>query len=312
MKIKFKRMASAVLAFTLSAALLAGCGGKADANAITIYDGQFAEMQLIHQMVKVLVETHTEATVNIKDQMTSVNSFNELVRGGSDLMNGYDGTLLTTFLKRDVAEVPEGESLYAFANRLASEEKGVRLLEPMGLNNTYAIAVPEAIAAQHNLQTISDLVPVAGELVFGAEHDFFSEEGSMKFYPFAAAYGLDFKEATPLDIGLKYAAVESGNLDVTVVYATDGLNKKAGLVTLADDKSYFPEYNGSLLVREDLFERFADIAPNLEQVLNLLGGTMTDTIMVDMSYEVDVEGRSVPEVAQEFLEKNGLLESGAV
>lgn len=304
---KIKRLAGALLAFSLSAALLSGCGGKKDANAITIYDGQFAEMQILHQMVKMLVETHTDAKVVIKEEMSPVNSFNELVRGGADLMNGYDGTLLTTYLKMDVSDVPEGESIYDFANRVSIEEKGVRMLDPIGINNTYAIAVPEAVAAQHNLQTISDLVPVAEELVFGAEHEFFSEEGSMKFYPFADFYGLKFKEAKPVDLGLKYAAVESGNLDVTVVYATDGLNKKAGLQILTDDRGYFPEYNGALLVRSDLFERFADIAPNLEEVLAMLAGVMTDADMVDMSYAVDVEGQSVPEVAQAFLENHGLL-----
>ena len=31
-------------------------------------------------------------------------------------------------------------------------------------------------------------------------------------------------------------------MDVTVVYSTDGLNKRFGLVTLEDDLHFFPEY----------------------------------------------------------------------
>lgn len=307
MKFTIKRLVGAVLTLTLSAVLLAGCGSKADANAITVYDGQISEMRLIHRMVKIMVETHTDATVVIKDEMAPVINFNEMVRGGADLMNGYDGTLLTTYLKMDVSDVPAGESIHDFATRTAKEQKGVQMLDPIGINNTYVIAVPEAIAEQYNLSTVSDLVPVADALVFGAEHEFFSEEGSMKFYPFAEFYGLNFKEAKPIDLGLKYAAVESGNLDVTVVNATDGLNKKAGLKTLIDDRKYFPEYNGALMVRSDLFERFDDIAPNLEEVLGRFAGSMTDADMVDMTYAVDVEGRDVTEVAQEFLKDRGML-----
>ena len=56
-----------------------------------------------------------------------------------------------------------------------------------------------------------------------------------------------------------------------------------------------------------MFEDFKDTAPNLEEVLNLLGGRFTNEIMTDLTYAVDVEGRSVPEVAEEFLTSQGLL-----
>ncbi len=285
---------------------LAGC--SSNENAIVIYDGQFAEMRVIHQMAKMVVEEHTDVTVEIRDEVSPVNSYNELVRGNADLMNSYDGTLLTTFLHLDIVDVPEGQTLYDFVNETAMERNEVRLLAKLGLNNTYAIAVPQHIAEEYNLETVSDLIPVAGELVFGAEHDFFSQEGSAKYNPFVDFYGLKFKDGKPIDIGLKYSAVESGNVDVTVAYTTDGLNKKAQLVILEDDAGFFPEYNGALLVRDDLFERFKDVAPNLEEVLNMLGGKLTNDIMVELTYDIDINGRSPEEVAREYLQSEGLIE----
>jgi osmoprotectant transport system substrate-binding protein/osmoprotectant transport system permease protein len=286
----------------------AGCGSPSDENSIVIYDGQYSEMRVIHQMVKLLVEEHTDLTVTIKDEMSHVNSYNELVKGNCDLMNSYDGTLLTTFLKLDPNDVPEGQTLYDFVNEVALERDQVRLLAKLGTDNTYAVAVPQQIADQYNLEVVSDLIPVAGELVFGAEHEFFSQEGSGKFNPFVEFYGLEFKEGKAIDMGLKYSAVESGNVDVTVVYATDGLNKKAKLKILEDDREFFPEYNGSLLVRDDLFERFQDVAPNLEEVLNMLGGRFTDEVMTGITYAIDVEGRTPKEMAKEFLQAEGLIE----
>lgn len=283
-----------------------GCSSSKK-DEIVIYDGQFSEMQIIHQMVKMLVEKHTDATVVIKDEMSPVNSFNEMVKGNADIMNSYDGTLLTTYLKLDTKDIPEGETLYDFVNEVAQKEKGVYLLDKLGINNTYSIAVPQEIAEKYKLKTISDLVPVADKLVFGAEHEFFSQEGSMKYYPFVDFYGLHFKEAKPVDLGLKYSAVENGQIDVTEVYATEGLNKKAGLKILEDDRKFFPEYNGALLVRADLFERFKDIAPNLKDTLNMLGGIFTNEIMVELTYEVDVEGRTPEDVAKEFLTEKGLI-----
>ena len=128
------------------------------------------------------------------------------------------------------------------------------------------------------------------ELRFGAEQDFYTDAGSMKYGPFVAFYGLQFQEAIQVDIMLKYTAIKSGSYDVMVVYATDGLNKDANLTILEDDKSFFPEYNGVLTVRDGLFEDFADRAPELEQTLELLTGQFTNEVMSELTYRVDVLG----------------------
>jgi Periplasmic glycine betaine/choline-binding (lipo)protein of an ABC-type transport system (osmoprotectant binding protein) len=299
-------------AAALCAALAAGTaayGGGKDADALTIYDGNYSETQILTHMVKYLVEYRTDLTVNIKDQMTAVNQFNELTAAqpSCDLMVSYDGTLLTTFLHQDTSDIPAGTSLYDYVNQQATDQYGVRLLEKLGLNNTYAIAVPEKIAEQYGLNTVSDLIPVADQLIFGAEHEFFTQAGSMKYGPFTEFYGLNFKDAVSVDLGLKYAAIENGSFQVTEVYATDGLNRKASLKILEDDRSFFPEYNGAILVRNDIFEKFAKTAPDLEDVLNELGGLFTNETMTDLTYAVDVQGRSVDSVAREFLVQHGML-----
>ncbi|MDR3170227.1 MAG: hypothetical protein LBU17_01220, partial [Treponema sp.] len=242
--------------------------------------------------------------------MAPVNSYHEMVKGTADLMNCYDGTLLTTFLHLDPSDVPGNISLYDFVNAEAAKaeaDKRVRLLEKLGINNTYAIAVPQKIADQYQLNRISDLIPVADQLVFGAEHDFFTEEGSAKYNPFVQFYGLHFKEARQIDINLKYSAVESGNINVTCAYATDGLNKKHQLKILADDRAFFPEYNGALLIRDDLFKRLQKTAPNLEEVLSRMAGIFTDEAMIALTYAVDVEGQKEVDVSREYLQKQGLL-----
>ena len=303
-----KKILACILAGTLAAGTLTGCGGS-DGPTIELYDGINSEMQLIHKMVELVVEDKTDNEENINDQMSAVNMFREMTREdpSCDIMNSYDGTVLTTFLKLDPSDVPEGSTLYDYAKQLVNEQYGVDMLDMLGINNTYCIAVPETIAEQYNLETISDLVPVAGELTFGAEHEFFTEEGTMKFTPFTEFYGLTFANTVPVDINLKYAAVENGNFDVTVVYTTDGLNRKAGLKVLEDDRNFFPEYNGALLVREGLYDEMAETAPELRDILNSLSGKFTNEIMTDLTYAVDVEGRSVEEVAREFLTEQGLL-----
>ena len=293
----------------VAAILLAIClllpYGRGSSGDLMLYDGDYSETQLMHHMVKMLVEDQTDLTVTIQDQMSQVNNFNAL-NGDShtcDLMISYDGTLLTTFFHQDVTDVPEGMSIYDYVNQVAQEEYGMRLLEKLGFDNTYAIAVPQAVADQYGLETISDLVPVADRLTFGAEQGFFTLEGSMKYGPFTEFYGLNFRNPVSVDLGLKYAAVENGSFDVTVVYATDGLNRKAGLKILEDDKSFFPDYNGAFLVREDVLEKY----PELEGILNQLAGEIPTEQMAELTYQVDVLGRTVDDVAREFLVSQGLL-----
>ena len=293
----------------VAAILLAIClllpYGRGSSGDLMLYDGDYSETQLMHHMVKMLVEDQTDLTVTIQDQMSQVNNFNAL-NGDShtcDLMISYDGTLLTTFFHQDVTDVPEGASIYDHVNRVAQEEYGMRLLEKLGFDNTYAIAVPQAITDRYGLETISDLIPVADQLTFGAEQGFFTLEGSMKYGPFTEFYGLNFRNAISVDLGLKYTAVENGSFDVTVVYATDGLNRKVGLKILEDDKSFFPDYNGAFLVREDVLEQH----PELEVILNQLAGKIPTEQMAELTYQVDVLGRSVDDVAREFLVGLGLI-----
>lgn len=56
-----------------------------------------------------------------------------------------------------------------------------------------------------------------------------------------------------------------------------------------------------------MYDELADAAPNLKDVLNSLSGTLTNEKMTDLTYAVDVEGRTVEEVAREFLTESGLI-----
>lgn len=71
------------------------------------------------------------------------------------------------------------------------------LLGKVGLNNTYAVGVTAQAAREYGLTTLSDLAAAAPDLRFGAEHEFFTQEGSMKFDPFTRFYGLNSAPLPP-------------------------------------------------------------------------------------------------------------------
>ena len=228
----------------VAAILLAFClllpYGRSSTGDILLYDGDYSETQLMHHMVKMLMEDQTDLTVTIQDQMSQVNNWNALKDDSHtcDLMISYDGTLLTTFFHQDTPDVPEGMTIYDYVKEKALEDYDLHVLGKLGFENTYAIGVSEELAEEYDLETISDLIPIADQLTFGAEQEFFTLEGSMKYNPFVEYYSLNFKDYSPVDMGLKYAAIENGSFDVSVVYTTDGLNRKVGLKVLEDDKSF--------------------------------------------------------------------------
>ena len=280
---------------------LGGCGGSS-ADTVTVIDGDFAEMKLFTQIAKIMIEEKTDLEVKVQDSMASSLAFEQIKNGDMDIYMSYDGSLLTAYLGRDPSEVPEGTSLYDYVNELGKEEANVMLTPKLGGQNTYVVAVSQETAEKYDLSCVSDLVECAPELTFAAEHEFF-DEGSKHFDSFVSAYGLNFKESNTIDRGLKYAGMESGNMDVTIVYSTDGLNKKFNLVTLEDDQKFFPEYNGAYLVRADLYEDH----PELEEVFASLEGKFTDEVCTELNYQIDVENKDAYDVAHEYLSENGFI-----
>ena len=286
--------------------LMSGCGKKNE-NEIRIVDGRITEQKIVHRMLKMLIEDRTDLTVSIGEEMTATNAYNEMKKRSYDMYMSYDGTVLTTFLHHDPSEIPSGTSLFDFTNEIFRKEDQLRMVNKLGLDNTYAMAVPAQIKEKYDLETISDLSEVASQLTFCAEHEFFGNEGSMKFDPFVEFYGLNFKSTRPVDLSLKYSTMESGNADVTVAYATDGRNKKVQLQILKDDLHFFPEYNGVVIVQDDLFERLGENGKILEETIHLLDHIFTNETMTDLSYEVDIEEKKVDDVARNFLVEKGLL-----
>lgn len=101
-----------------------------------------------------------------------------------------------------------------------------------------------------------------------------------------------------------YQALAKGRVDVICAFATDGRIAAYDLVTLEDDKHFFPPYHAAPVVRIDVLNRY----PSLGDILKLLAGTLDDEKMRQLNYMVDARKMSPKEVARQFLEQKRLLE----
>ncbi len=284
-----------VLALSLS---LFGCSGG---DKVTIGSKDFGENVVIGEMMAQLIEQHTDLKVNRKLNMGGTFVCFEAIKNGDiDIYPEYTGTGLTAQLKMDVISDPD--EAYRTVAEEFDKQFGVKWLEPFGFNNTYTLAVTDAVYQEYGLETFSDLAEVSENLVFGAEHEFFDRQDG--FDGLIEMYGITFKgEPKKMNVSLKYQAIGNGDMDVTDAFATDGPIKKFNLKVLEDDKGFFPPYYAAPIIRNKTLESH----PELEEVLNMLAGKIDDAKMTELNYKIDVEGQSVETVAKEFLQSEGLL-----
>lgn len=298
-----KTMKKRLLALAMSAALvlpilLSGCGSG---NTVTIGSKDFGENILLSEIFAQLIEAKTDLKVTRKQNMggTFVN-FEAIKNNQIDIYPEYTGTALTAQL--EMAVVTDPDEAYDIVAAEFDSRFGIKWLKPLGFNNTYAIAVTDEIYQETGVETVSDLVAIAPNLTFGAEHEFFDREDG--FDGLLAAYDMTFKGAPQkMNVSLKYQAMDNGDIDVTDVFSTDGNILKYNLKILEDDINFFPPYYAAPIIRNETLEKH----PELEDVLNMLAGLFDDEIMTELNYKIDVEGKDVAVVAKEFLEANGLI-----
>ena len=296
-----KKRTKITIVLTLALAAILFFTGCAKNDSITIGSKDFGENIVIAEMLSQLVETHTDLKVNRKLNLggTFVN-FNAIKNNQIDLYPEYTGTGLTAHLKMDVVNDPE-ES-YRIVSEEFVKQWDIVWLEPFGFNNTYTLAVTPEVYEKYGVETYSDLIPYAGELVFGAEHEFFDRQDG--FDGLVEMYGLNFKgEPMKLNASLKYQAIGRGDMDVTDAFATDGPIKQYNLKILEDDLGFFPPYHAAPIVRKEVLDKH----PELKSVLNMLAGKLDDATMTELNYLVDVEGKAVEQVAKEFLTSLNLV-----
>ena len=175
------------------------------------------------------------------------------------------------------------------------------VLKQMNFNNTYALAVRQDTALKYNLKTISDIVPYAGELKISPTLEFVNREDGLA--GLNKTYGLNFADVIAIDGSPRYTALMNDNSQVIDAFTTDGLLRKFGLVVLEDDKNFFPPYYAVPVIRNSVLEQY----PELEELMNNLGGYLTNESVQELNYEVDELGKNPEIVANEFLKENNLI-----
>ena len=294
-----KKILSLILCAVLAAGI-SGCSDKAEKKVVVASKPQ-SEQYILAEMITLIIENGTDISVEKKLGIGggTANIQPAMESGEIDIYPEYTGTGWLFVLKEELINDPE--ELYESVKDAYAEKYDMKWLGMYGFNNTYALAMKRSAAEEMGIETYSDLAEKGGALVFGAEYDFYEREDG--FPGLEDAYGLSFENMVELDIGLKYEAIGTDQVDVINAFSTDGLIKQFDLKVLEDDKMFFPAYNAATIVRQETL----DMYPELEAVLETLTGQISDDEMTELNYLVENEKMDPAKVAEDFLKGKGLL-----
>lgn len=293
-----KKLLASALAIIMSISLV-GCGSKQ--KKVVVASKPMTEQYILAEMITALIETNTDIKVEKKLGIGGGTSNIQpaMLKGEIDIYPEYTGTGWLFVLKKKLIKDPV--ALYTEVKKEYSSKYAIKWLGLYGFNDTYALAIKKSVADKLNINTYSDLASKSDNLKFGGEPDFYEREDGYK--ALQKEYGFKFKEKKEMDIGLKYEAIKSDNVDIINAFSTDALLKKYDLKVIKDDKNFFPSYFATTLIREETLKKY----PELENVLNKLEGKINDEEMTQMNYLVEKEKKDPKDVAIKFLKSKGVL-----
>lgn len=276
-------------------------------GAVTVASKPFGESYLLCEMFAQLLESRGIPVVRRPGLGATEIAFGALRANAIDVYPEYTGTGLLAVLHDSLADsvARDPRAVYDHVARAFASRYGVRWLPPLGFQNSYAVAVRRETAERYRLRTLSDLAREGRALVAGFSPDFIGRADGLP--GLARAYGLALRAVKPLAPAIKYQALAAGAVDVIDGYSTDGLLAKYDLVTLEDDRPFFPPYEAAAIVGP----RLARDRPDAVAVLTLLSGRLDERRMRALNRRVEVDGEDVRRVASDALAALGLVGGSA-
>lgn len=226
--------------------------------------------------------------------------FDALRAGQVDLYPEYTGTALLEILHGSRVGGPR--ETWEAVRRSYRQQYDLVWLEPLGFNNSYALAMAGRRAEELGVRAVSDLARFPA-LRYGVSLEFL--ERADGWGALVGAYGLPRSglDVRGMQHGLAYEALSQGHIDVTDAYTTDGKLERYQLVVLQDDRDFFPPYQAAPVVRGEVLRRH----PEVGRVLRLVAGSLSDADMQRLNYRVEERKEAFAAVAADFLASRGLV-----
>jgi osmoprotectant transport system substrate-binding protein len=290
------RAVGAVLALALVATACGSGDDVADGDPVVVASFGFNESVIVAEIYAQALEAKGY-TVERKLNLGNREVVKPAIESGEiDLVPEYVGTL-ATFLG---AESSADSQATWEAAKEAFEPEGVTLLQYSPAQDKNAYVVTAETAAEHGLSKVSDLSSVASGFIFGGPPE--CPERDLCLLGLQDLYGLDFAEFKPLDVAgpITIAALEGGEIDLALLFSTQGIIAANGWVSLDDDKGLNPAENLVPAIRLDVVDAYGDA---LVDLLESVSSALTTEDLTEMNKRADLDQEDPALLAEEWLKK---------
>jgi osmoprotectant transport system substrate-binding protein len=286
-------------------ALSIGRGEPLKGARLTVTSKSFTENLILAAIMGIAFQA---AGAEVLDRTGIQGSFGarEAVRSGdADAMYEYTGTAWITYLGNSVPIAdPHGQWE---AVREADRRNGLSWLPAAPLNNTYALAMSQANFRKYGTRTLSDVAALSarapGAVTLCVEGEFANRADGLPGMEKAYGMSIAAKRITQMDTGIIYTQAAKGSCTYGEVFTTDGRIRSMHLAVMADDRTFFPNYNAAPEINSETLRKW----PAIAQVLAPITEKLTDEVAQELNARVDVEGEDPHQVALEWMRAEGFV-----
>jgi glycine betaine/choline ABC-type transport system substrate-binding protein len=180
-------------------------------------------------------------------------------------------------------------------------KENITAFAPTPFENTYRLGMTkEGAAKAGNPKVISDLKPEASKLSITG----FPECKQRQDCLLGVEDTYDMKFGKFVTSEQKYQVLDSGDADVAFIFTTDGDLASGKYVILDDDKKFFPPYNISFNVRNEVAEK---LGPEGQKVIEDVQKPLTDKVMQELNARVDIDKQKPADAAKAYLQQAGFV-----
>jgi glycine betaine/choline ABC-type transport system substrate-binding protein len=282
----------------LAAILVTSCGGSK--KPIVVGSKDTTEQVLLGEIVAQHLEHRLGRKVGRSLSLGNTPVVYQAMSNGEvGIYPEETGTIQATILKEAPA-LDASSQLERVRNEMRRISQ-MEVLDPLGIDNSWAIVVHKDEAAKEKIETLSDAAKAKTGWKLGVTRDFNERNDGLTALNL---YRLPMGAAPRVsDAGTLYGALGEGSLTMVVGNETDGqLDRHTEWTQLRDDKKVFGFYQTCLVVRMDLLANDPKIRPALQE----LSGKLTKEGIRKLDAEVGVDHKKPADVAAEFLQRAGL------
>jgi osmoprotectant transport system substrate-binding protein len=268
-------------------------------GSVTVGSADFAESTIVAAMYAEVLEDagyDVERNFGIGSRETY---FPALQEGEIDVVPEFVGSL-TTFLEGEAS--PDAEETKAALEELLPE--GLVALETSEAESTNVFVVTSETAEAQGLEAVSDLAGKEAELTLGGPPE--CPERPFCIPGLRDTYGVDFSgNFRPLDVGgpLTKDALTNGDIDVALLFSTDGAIIENDWVELEDDKDLQQSEAVLAVGREEALDEEA------QGLLDEVASTLTNEEYKVLAKRVGIDQEDPEDVAREYVEEKELVGS---